>query len=76
MSAATEDWLRRRNVQLELQAERQRERLAAVGRIGDECRERARLIGEGAGDLEIRGSDLGRMHAYFRVAEEIAEALR
>ncbi len=76
MSAAAEDWLRRRNVQLELQAERQRERLAAVGRIGDECRERARLIGEGGGDREIRGSDLGRMHAYFRVAEEIAEALR
>ncbi len=25
---------------------------------------------------EIRGSDLGRMHAYFRVADEIAGALR
>lgn len=76
MSAATEDWLRMRNAQLERQSERQRERLAAVGRIGEECRERARLISEGAGDREIRGSDLGRMHAYSRVADEIAEALR
>lgn len=76
MSAATEDWLRLRNAQLERHAERQRERLAAVGRIGEECLERARLISEGAGDREIRGSDLGRMHAYFRVADEIAEALR
>lgn len=76
MSAATEDWLRMRNAQLERQAERQREALEAVGRIGEECRERARLISEGTGDREIRGSDLGRMHAYFRVADEIAEALR
>lgn len=76
MSAALTDWLMTRNAQLEMQAERQRERLAAVGRIGEECRERARLISEGAGNREIRGSDLGRMHAYFRVAEEIAEALR
>lgn len=49
MSAATEDWLRMRNAQLERQAERQREALEAVGRIGEECRERARLISEGAG---------------------------
>lgn len=76
MSAATEDWLRMRNAQLERQAERQRERLAACARIGEECREQARLISEGAGDREIRGSDLGRMHAYFRVADEIAGALR
>ncbi|EEA89286.1 hypothetical protein [Collinsella stercoris] len=55
---------------------RSREKLAAVGRIGEECRERARLISEGAGDREIRGSDLGRMHAHFRVADEIAGALR
>lgn len=48
MSAATEDWLRMRNAQLERQAERQREALEAVGRIGEECRERARLISEGA----------------------------
>lgn len=33
-------------------------------------------ISEGAGDREIRGSDLWRMHAYFRVADEIAGALR
>lgn len=76
MSAALTDWLMTRNAQLEMQAERQRERLAAVGRIGEGCRERARLISEGAGDREIWGSDLGRMHAYFRVADEIAEALR
>lgn len=55
---------------------RSRERCAAVERIGEECRERARLISEGAGDREIRGSDLGRMHAHFRVADEIAGALR
>lgn len=71
-----EDWLSRRNVELERQVEAQRERLAAVGRLGEECRERARLISDGAGDREIRGSDLGRMHAYFRVADEIEEALR
>lgn len=76
MSAALTDWLMTRNAQLEMQAERQRERLAAVGRIGEERRERARLISEGAGNREIRGSDLGRMHAYFRVADEIAGALR
>lgn len=76
MSSAMEDWLMTRNAQLERQAERQRERLAAAARVGEECRERARAISEGAGDRVIRGSDLGRMHAYFRVAEEIAEALR
>lgn len=70
MSAATEDWLRMRNAQLERQAEMQRERLAAVGRIGEECRERARLISEGAGDREIRGSDLGRMRALLQVRAE------
>ncbi len=34
MSAALTDWLMTRNTQLEMQAERQRERLAAVERIG------------------------------------------
>lgn len=37
MSAALTDWLMTRNAQLEMQAERQHERLAAVGRIGEEC---------------------------------------
>lgn len=51
-------------------------KLGRAARIAGSCRDRVRAISEDAGDREIRGSDLGRMHAYFRVADETAGALR
>lgn len=65
-----------RNRELECELAALKAKLGEVSRIAGSCRNRARAISEGAGDREIRGSDLGRMHAYFRVADEIAGALR
>lgn len=65
-----------RNRELECELAALKAKLGAAERIAGSCRDRARAISEGAGDREIRGSDLGRMHAYFRVADEIAGALR
>lgn len=74
---AAEDNLRliERSRQLEGELAACKARLGAASRVAVECRERARTIEEGCGDREIRGNDLGRMHAYHRVADELAEAV-
>ena len=65
-----------RNRELECELAALKVKLGRAARIAGSCRDRARAISKGAGDREMRGSDLGRMHAYFRVADEIAGALR
>lgn len=64
-----------RNRALEAELAECKARLGAASRVADACRERARAICDGRGDREIYGSDLGRMHAYYRVADELAEAV-
>ena len=64
-----------RNRELERELAACKARLGAASRVADACRERARAICDGRGDREIYGSDLGRMHAYYRVADELAEAV-
>lgn len=64
-----------RNRELERELASLKAKLGAVSRIADKYHDRASTILESWGDKPMRGTDLGRFHAFEQVVGEIREVL-